>query len=89
MFLLPFEVSAFGILLLLVLFAIIAFAYLVIKPSQTRWAIHSARRIAAEGKIGKQWRFENVFRILAGAHNDLEAAHLWHKLLEIKEKAQQ
>ena len=82
------QFSLFGILLILIIGAVIAFAYLVIKPSQTRWAIRTARKIAANGKATKKGQFETVFRILASAHNDLEAAHLWHKLLEIREKTQ-
>ena len=83
---LSLQFSAFGIMLLLLLFAVIAFAYLVIKPTQTRWAVRSARRIVAEGKVGSRWRFENTFRMLANATNDLEAEYLWHKLLEMREK---
>ena len=82
------QFSLFGIFLILILGAVIAFAYLVVKPSQTRWAIRTARRIAANGKVTSPWQFENAFRILANAHNDMEAAHLWHKLLEIREKTE-
>ena len=76
----------FFILLILVLGAIIAFAYFVIKPMQARWAIRRARKIVASGEIKSHWQFENVFRILATAHNDLEAAYLWQKLQQLKEK---
>jgi len=76
----------FFILLLLLLGAVIAFAYLVVKPLQVRWAIKQARKIAASGEIKSRWQFENVFRILATAGNDLEAAYLWQKLLAIKER---
>ncbi len=79
------QFSAFGILLLLCLFAVIAFAYLVVKPSQTRWAIRSARRIV-NGGSASPWRFENTFRMLAAANNDLEAEYLWRRMLEIREK---
>lgn len=82
------QFSLFGIFLILILGAVIAFAYLVVKPSQIRWAIRTARKIAANGKATNGWQFENAFRILANAHNDLEAVHLWHKLLEIREKTE-
>ncbi len=70
----------FFILLILILGAVIAFAYFVIKPVQTRWAVRRAR------KIESLWQFKNVFRILATAHHDLEAAYLWQKLQQLKEK---
>lgn len=75
----------FRIFLLLVLGAVIAFSYLVVKPLQTTWALRKARKIIATGKIDNQWQFNNVFRMLATAHNDLEAAYLWKKLVELKE----
>ena len=76
----------FFILLLLLLGAVIAFAYFVVKPLQVRWAVKQARKIAASGEIKSRWQFENVFRILATAGNDLEAAYLWQKLLALKER---
>jgi len=76
----------FNILLLLGLGAVIAFSYFVIKPLQTRWAIIKARKIVAEGKVRSNWQFRNVYRMLATAHNDLEAAKLWQHLDEIREK---
>ena len=75
----------FLILLILVLGAVIAFTYFVVKPIQTYWAIKRARKIMASGKIESRWQFENVFRILATAWNDIEAAYLWQKLQEMKE----
>jgi len=75
----------FSIFLLLLLGAVIAFSYTVIKPVQTRWAVKQGRKIAASGNIGGRWQFENVYRMLATARNDLEAAELWHKLKEIRE----
>ena len=75
----------FGIFLLLALGAVIAFSYFVIKPLQTHWAIRCARGIVDAGKITSRWRFYNVYRILATAHNDLDAAYLWLKLRELKE----
>ena len=74
----------FYILLLLMLGAVIAFSYTVIKPLQARWAVKQARQIAASGKIKSRWQFENVFRILATAGNDREADYLWRKLQELK-----
>jgi Na+-transporting NADH:ubiquinone oxidoreductase subunit NqrC len=75
----------FCILLKLVLGAIIAFSYFVIKPFQTRWAIARARQILEAGQARSEWQFRNVYRMLATAHHDLEADKLWHKLDEIKE----
>ncbi len=75
----------FSIFLILVIAAVIAFSYFVIKPIQTYWAVRQARKIAASGKISNNWQFENVFRILATARNDLEAAYLWQKLQELKD----
>ena len=82
------EFWLFGIFLMLAFGGVVAFAYLVIKPSQVRWAVRTARTIVASGRIESRWRFENVFRILATAGNDREAAYLWQRLLEIREKAE-
>ena len=76
----------FGIFLLLALGAVIAFSYFVIKPLQTLWAIRSARGMVTAGKITSRWRFHNVYRILATAQNDLDAAYLWQKLRELREQ---
>ncbi len=70
----------FCIVLLLGLGAVIAFSLFVIKPLQTRWAVVRARKIVAEGKAPGDWHFRNVYRMLATAHNDLEAAKLWRQL---------
>ena len=75
------------IFLLLLLGAVIAFSYTVIKPLQTHWAIRKGRQIVASGKIKNTWQFRNVFRLLATAGNDREADYLWQKLQEIKDKA--
>ena len=75
----------FSIFLLLIIAAVIAFSYFVIKPIQTYWAVRKARKITASGKISSLWQFENVFRILATAQNDLEATHLWQKLQALKD----
>ena len=74
----------FCILLLLFLGAVIAFSYFVIKPLQTRWAIIKARKIVAANKVENTWQFRNVYRMLATARNDLEAAKLWQQLDEMK-----
>jgi hypothetical protein len=82
----------FCIALLLCLGAVIAFSYFVIKPVQTRWAVRSARKIVAEGKPCSDWHFRNVYRMLATAHDDLEAAKLWRQLdgmIEASQKFQQ
>ena len=78
----------FYIFLLLALGAVIAFSYTVIKPLQTRWAVKRGREIAASGKMRSRWQFENIYRMLATASYDLEAAYLWQKLKEIKERAE-
>ncbi len=77
----------FNILLLLGLGAVIAFCYFVIKPFQTHWAIVRARRIVGEKGWKDDWRFRNVYRMLATARNDLEAERLWHQLDAMKEAA--
>ena len=41
--------------------------------------------MVAERDISDKWQFRNVFRMLATARNDLEAADLWYKLKEIQE----
>jgi hypothetical protein len=70
----------FCIVMLLGLGAVIAFSIFVIKPVQTRWAIVKAREIASSGKARSNWEFRNVYRMLATAKNDLEAAKLWQLL---------
>ena len=70
----------FSIVLLLGLGAVIAFSLFVVKPMQTRWAVVRARKIVASGKAPGDWQFRNVYRMLATAHNDLEAAKLWQQL---------
>lgn len=75
----------FGIFLIMLLWSVIAFAYFVIKPMQTGWAVRIGRKIAAAGKIENRWRFVNVHRMLATARNDKDAALLWQKLQEIRE----
>jgi len=75
----------FGILLLLGLGAVIAFSYCVVKPVQTRWAVRRARKIVASGHLPDDWHFRNVYRMLATAHDDLEAAKLWRQLDGMKE----
>lgn len=78
------QLLLFYILLLLLLGAVIAFSLFVIKPLQTRWAVNAARRIVAEGKAHSNWEFRNVYRMLATAKNDLEAAKLWRQMDHMK-----
>ncbi len=78
------QLLLFYILLLLLLGAVIAFSLFVIKPLQTRWAVNAARRIVAEGKARSNWEFRNVYRMLATAKNDLEAAKLWRQMDHMK-----
>ena len=75
----------FYIFMLLLLGAVIAFSYFVIKPLQTRWAVLKARKIVAENRCRSTWQFRNVYRMLATAQNDLEAAKLWKQLDEMKQ----
>ena len=77
-----------SILLLLALGAVIAFSYFVVKPLQTRWAIVVARKIVGGNAVSSGWQFRNVYRMLATAQNDLEAAKLWQQLDEMREKRQ-
>jgi len=74
----------FAIVLLLGLGAVIAFSLFVIKPVQTRWAVVRARKIVASGQLPSGWHFRNVYRMLATAHDDLEAAKLWQQLDKMK-----
>lgn len=76
----------FWILLMLLLGAVIAFSYFVIKPLQTHWAIVNARKIVTGKEVKSNWQFRNVYRMLATARNDLEAAKLWRQLDEIMGK---
>jgi hypothetical protein len=70
----------FAIFVLMLLGATIAFSIFVVKPLQTRWAVINARKIVAEGKARDDFRFRNVYRMLATSKNDLEAAKLWQLL---------
>jgi hypothetical protein len=74
------EYLLFCIVLLLGLGAVIAFSLFVVKPMQTRWAVIRARKIVATGKAPGDWHFRNIYRMLATAHDDLEAAKLWQQL---------
>jgi hypothetical protein len=75
----------FSILMLLFLGAVVVFTHFVIRPMRIHWAITEARKIVAKRDTGNSWRFRNVFRTLATARNDLEAAELWQKLKDIRE----
>jgi hypothetical protein len=75
----------FSILLLLSIGAVIAFTYFVIRPLRIHWAIIEGRKMVAAREVGQNWRHRNVYRTLATAHNDLEAAELWRQLNDIRE----
>lgn len=75
----------FNILLLLGLGAVIAFCQFVLKPFQTHWAVVRARKMVAERSWKDDWRSRNVYRMLATARNDLEAAKLWRQLDAMKD----
>jgi hypothetical protein len=74
----------FSILMLLFLGAVVIFVHFVIRPLRIQWAIIEARKLVANREISNRWRFRNVFRTLATARNDLEAAELWQKLRDIQ-----
>jgi hypothetical protein len=73
------------ILLLLAVGAVIAFNVFFIRPFQTRWAINNARKIIDNGQAASEAQFRSVYRLLATARNDLEAAKLWRRLDELKD----
>jgi hypothetical protein len=75
----------FVIILLLGIGAIVAFCHNVIRNHQTRQAIVYARRILNAGQADSKEQFSSVYRQLATARNDLEAAKLWKKLDELKD----
>ena len=78
----------FSIMMLLFLGAVIAFIHYVIRPLRIHWAITEARKLVARREARNCWRFRNVYRTLATARNDLEAAELWQKLKDIQEIAE-
>jgi type II secretory pathway pseudopilin PulG len=75
----------FTIILLLAIGAIVAFSRSVVRIHRTRRAIVYARRILNAGQADSKEQFINVYRQLATARNDLEAAKLWEKLDELKD----
>lgn len=75
----------FSIMMLLFLGAVIAFIRFVIRPLRIYWAITEAKKMVVNREVYKSWRFRNVFRTLATARNDLEAAELWQQLKDIQE----
>jgi hypothetical protein len=78
----------FSILMLLFLGAVVIFTRYVIRPLRIHWAITEARKMVTRRDTRNGWRFRNVFRTLATAPNDLEAAELWRKLKDIRETAE-
>ena len=82
------EYLLFSILMLLFLGAVIAFIHFVIRPLRIHWAIIEGRKLVAAREVGHSWRYRNVYRTLATARNDLEAAELWQKLRDIQEIAE-
>jgi hypothetical protein len=82
------EYLLFSILMLLFLGAVIAFIHFVIRPLRIQWAIIEGRKLVAAREVGHSWRYRNVYRTLATARNDLEAAELWQKLRDIREIAE-
>lgn len=75
----------FSIMLLLFIGAIIAFCAFVIRPLLIHWAITEARKMVLQREISNGWRSRNIYRTLATARNDLEAAELWQQLKDIRE----
>jgi hypothetical protein len=82
------EYLLFSILMLLFLGSVIAFIYFVVRPLRIHWAIVEGRKMVAAREVGRSWRCRNVYRTLATARNDLEAAELWEKLRNIREIAE-
>ena len=82
------EYLLFSILMLLFLGAVIAFIHFVIRPLRIHWAIIEGRKLVAAREVSHSWRYRNVYRTLATARNDLEAAELWQKLRDIQEIAE-
>ena len=76
-----------SVLLLLTIGTATALIYSFIKNRRTRLAIIYAGRILNAGQADSEEQFLNVYRTLATAHNDLEAAKLWKKLDELKDLA--
>jgi hypothetical protein len=79
------EYLLFSIMMLMFLGAVIAFSYFVVRPLRIHWAITEAKKMVVNRNISKSWRFRNVWRTLATARNDLEAAELWRQLKDIRE----
>ena len=75
----------FSIMMLLFLGAVIAFIHYVIRPLRIHWAITEAKKMVGNREVNSNWRFRNVYRTLATARNDLEAAELWQQLKDIRE----
>ena len=82
------EYLLFSILMLLFLGAVIAFTHFVVRPLRIQWAIVEGRKMVASREVKRSWRHRNVYRTLATARNDLEAAELWEKLKDIQEIAE-
>jgi|GEM_PF-1431881 len=76
-----------SVLLLLTIGTATALIYSFIKNRRTRLAIIYAGRILNAGQADSQEQFLSVYRTLATARNDLEAAKLWKKLDELKDLA--
>jgi hypothetical protein len=74
-------------ILLLAVGAVLAFSYYVIRTHRTQRAIIYARRILSAGQADSEDQFRDVYRRLATARNDLEAAKLWKKLDELRDVA--
>jgi hypothetical protein len=75
----------FSIMMLLFLGGVIAFVRFVIGPIRLHWAITEAKKMVADRHISDGWRCRNVWRTLATARNDMEAADLWQQLKDIRE----
>jgi hypothetical protein len=79
------EYLLLGILLILIVGAVIAFSYCVIKPLRVHWAIIEGRKMLAAREVTRNWRHRTICRTLATAPNDLEAADLWRRLKDIQD----
>jgi hypothetical protein len=75
----------FVTILLLGIGAFVAFSHAVIRIRRTQRAIVYARRILSAGQADSEEQFCSVYRQLATARHDLEAAKLWKKLDELRD----
>jgi len=75
----------FGFLILLGLAFWLALPIAGLAVLGQRWAKKQARHMLDTGEV--EWKnFDRVSKILATTRDDLEAADLWHRLQELRDK---